>query len=299
LGLFFGKDKNPWGIVYDATTNKPIPYASIRVFLKGTKTLVEQRITDSDGRYGMVLSAGKYRMEVEHTDYLKEELDINIESDNDVVPNDIELRPMDEEARKNEFRFSIKALFRALNQFLTENIGFMLYFGLATSLLAIFFSRNIFNVVMLVLYAIAALAYYFSKNRGLKKWGEVIDAENNLRIPYAIVKLFDRDTWKMIDTQMTNQNGSFGVFNEPGRYAILVSAKGYEFPSKRQTDLNSVKGKLGVLELDIYQNRELKVKLYVDPLKAGQKQSRVTTGSNYTDKTQSVARPGNLASPFN
>lgn len=262
FGMYFNRNKRPWGIVFDEQTKKPLPFASVRAYIKGTKTIVDQRITDEEGRYGLILSIGEYRVEVEHPNYQKYEFEIAITNDVDIVPKDVPLRPQMEEGN---IVHKASGFIRSINTKFIKSLPFLINVGLFVSVIAFLFAPNIYNFIMLGLYMLLFVTQVLKKGLRIRRWGMVVDSSNNLRIPYAIVKLIDRNTWLMVDTQMTNQQGTFGLFNDPGRYAIIVSAKGYIFPSSKQSDLSPIEGKYGVLAIDIEDKNNLDVKLYLDP----------------------------------
>lgn len=52
------------GIVYDSKSKKPVVRALVRLIRTADNKLVESRITGSDGRYGLLVEAGKYKLSV-------------------------------------------------------------------------------------------------------------------------------------------------------------------------------------------------------------------------------------------
>lgn len=51
------------GIVYNSYTKKPVPLAIVRVFRASDQKLLESRVTDESGRYGMLVGPGSYTIE--------------------------------------------------------------------------------------------------------------------------------------------------------------------------------------------------------------------------------------------
>ena len=60
--------RKPWGTVYDAVTKRPIDPAYVTV-MKGREKIAEA-ITDINGRYGFLLSAGTYQLRAQKTHYI-------------------------------------------------------------------------------------------------------------------------------------------------------------------------------------------------------------------------------------
>lgn len=52
------------GIVYNASDKKPVAKAMVRIFRIADNKLLESRMTGADGRYGLLIEPGKYRINV-------------------------------------------------------------------------------------------------------------------------------------------------------------------------------------------------------------------------------------------
>jgi hypothetical protein len=58
-----------WGIIYDARTKKPIPFAIARIVETQYSKVLESRVTDSKGRYNFLVGNNKYVVTVEKPGY--------------------------------------------------------------------------------------------------------------------------------------------------------------------------------------------------------------------------------------
>ena len=65
-----------------------------------------------------------------------------------------------------------------------------------------------------------------------RSWGKVTDAESGQPIALALVRLLTVAEGKVVDSQLTDQNGQFGFFASPGTYTVQVQKNHYQFPSK-------------------------------------------------------------------
>jgi len=80
------------------------------------------------------------------------------------------------------------------------------------------------------------------------------------------VKIFDTKNWKLLDTQMTDNRGRFGLFVEPGEYALLAVAQGYRFPSRKQKDFPIMVEKYqSLLKFDVKEGKTLEADILLDP----------------------------------
>lgn len=69
----------------------------------------------------------------------------------------------------------------------------------------------------------------FRKRR--KPWGIVYDAASKQPIDLAVVRLFDKKTNKLIETQVTDKQGRFSFLTLSGSYSITVAKPPFTFPS--------------------------------------------------------------------
>lgn len=77
-----------------------------------------------------------------------------------------------------------------------------------------------------------AFAAIIDRIKKRKPWGIVYDSISKQNIPQAIVRLFSFQTGKLVDTVVTDGLGIFKLAIEKGRYKMLVSKFGYNFPTK-------------------------------------------------------------------
>jgi hypothetical protein len=126
--------------------------------------------------------------------------------------------------------------------------------------------------------------YVIPSFRTRERFAAVINSQNDLRVPYAQVKIYDPKTWKLVDSKVTNYNGQFDFYGEPGEYGLLVAARGYSFPSNKNEYPVSEDKYGGIIKVNLTKGRN-KLNMYVDP-----------RGSN--QNTPETEGEGNVASPF-
>ena len=91
------KPKN-WGIIYDQSTNKPVPQAVARVFEAKYNKLLETQVTDARGRYQFRVGGNVYFITVTKKGYQKTEtdpLDLSAVKEPTVIASDLPLKPVD------------------------------------------------------------------------------------------------------------------------------------------------------------------------------------------------------------
>jgi len=94
-------------------------------------------------------------------------------------------------------------------------------------------------------------------------WGIVFNSKTKKPIEGSIVRIFDEQSSKLLDSRVSDAEGRFEFLVKPGKYYIRIINNNYRFPSKRS------KGYKGEI-IDIGEkNKELiNVKIPMDPVKA-------------------------------
>lgn len=92
----------------------------------------------------------------------------------------------------------------------------------------------------------------FPKRR--KGWGTVYHALSKMPIDLAIVRLYDKVTGRLVQTRVTDHEGRFAFFVQPGNYFIKVTKPNFSFPTEYLKDK-----KEDIKYLDIYHGEEIQV----------------------------------------
>lgn len=266
IGIIFGKkSRDPWGVVTDALTGKPIPFAICQLYTAGSTYKVNQSVSDLEGRYGFVISPGDYRLEVTQTGYKRFVKEITIKPEDDVQLYDIKLSKNSD----TYIRISIQEKFKSALKDLYKRISSTLfYLGILFSTIAFILTPNLLNIVIFLIY-IAILSYNAYKSyKGISKYAAIVDSETSLRIPYAQVKIFDTESNKLIDSIVTNYNGLFDYYGDEGKFAIYVEAKGYKFPSKNNSEPIRSTNIAEMILVDLKKGRN-DIQIFMDPINQG------------------------------
>ena len=114
-----------------------------------------------------------------------------------------------------------------------------------------------------------------SVRRRKKPWGNVFDSLTGHPVDLAVVRLYAKDTGKLVSTQVTDFDGRFHFLAGTGTYYIQVKRKGYEFPAKiskfKASQLSSRFGKdsdiyLGVPFTIQNKNAQINLNIPIDPV---------------------------------
>lgn len=80
-----------------------------------------------------------------------------------------------------------------------------------------------------------ALLGFIDRSKKRKPWGVVYDSVKKSLLPRVVVRLWNAETGKLVDTVVTDANGIFKLTPKIGKYVIKVALPNYTFPSKLVT----------------------------------------------------------------
>ncbi len=315
-GMFFGaldiikskRSKRPWGIVMDASTGKPLPFATCRLYISDSLSLVMQSVSDLDGKYGFVVGSGQYRLEVMRPGFEKFIKNIKIGQNERTYVFDVKLTPSDLVKQKES---QIKKILKPLKKLYSKISPFLFIIGFLFSIFSVIASRHLINIIIIIIYFGVITFLIYAKLRRRGKYASVIDAGNGYKIPFAQIKIFNLENYELIETISTNYIGQFDYWGDPGEYGILVTKRGYKFPSQKNQFPLVEKEFYGMVKVNLKQGKN-EIDLYMDPLRESsvkthkkeknnaqktieqEKAAKNSTLSEMPNNTQN-----NLDSPFN
>ncbi len=239
--------RKKWGVVYNALTKQPLELVIVRLLRADTRALVQTRITDKLGRYGFSVKAGSYLLEVVKpgfafpTQFLKDDMidgeyvdvyhglpitytaDGVIDTNIPIDPSAAEIPPKNV-IRQKRFRqvqqsFALLTVILAMGGVLispTPQMGFILLAQVATYL---FFKR-------------------LSVSKKIPNWGAIIDQIAKKPIGQVVVRIFDKKFNKVLETQVTDNNGKYGFFVRRNVYYVTAEKVGYQKYISSDIDLS-------------------------------------------------------------
>jgi hypothetical protein len=213
-GLFVLRRKNrgnPWGVVYDREKKVPVSFAVLRLY-DTTGKLIEQSVSNLEGKYGFVVDQGDYRLEVVQSGYQSTIREVKVLEDETVISEDIGL------SRKTPTSMRIN-----LKQQISVLTKYLVYLGFVISLVAWFISPEPLNLVILLLY-IGQAIYLWSMR--MKDFGVV--KSGILKMKGAFVRVYDIEQGRQIEVGMSDSKGRYQIPVKPGRYLVGAYTPGYE-----------------------------------------------------------------------
>ena len=260
-GLFRKKRSEPWGVVYDSVTKRPLDPAYVIAKIKENATAKGEAITDLDGRYGFLLSPGEYVIEANKTHYKfpseklkgrnRDEFYENLYfgdsfrvRDSGVVHYNIPLDPL--EFDWNEFAKKQDQVFQIYSK--SENVrlwifNIIFYIGLTFSVLALAITPIFINALVVFVYLSIIGFQIFWK--ATHKVTRIISKETGRPIPFALVRVWLSDLNTIVKKTVADEFGRFYFLVSPVTYLITIEEKqtdGSYLEVFRTGDLNLKRG---------------------------------------------------------
>lgn len=88
------------------------------------------------------------------------------------------------------------------------------------------------DLIAILLKLLLGLLHLLGWRKDRRSWGVVYDAITKDRLTRAIVRLYQAQDNKLVETDVTGNEGIFAFLPQVGRYFIKVVKPGYEFPSQ-------------------------------------------------------------------
>jgi CSLREA domain-containing protein len=253
------KRKHNWGIVLDNSNNAPVAFARIIVTKEG-KTIATAT-TDLEGKYGFVLDKGVYQIYINHSDYVDYLKDIIVRYDAEVLAQDIELTPK----LQTDFDTSIGWLYFRFKRFISQNLfifnTLIFSIGFVYTIFAITNAMTVLNYAILTLYLFQILlmiVFYLFREKDL---GQVLDSQTGEPLAGAIIRIFNNE--RQLDVAITDIQGRYSIYLEPGEYYLKVNFAGYVFPTANATNVVTNKTGEKLFKFDVQESEKLNIKLYM------------------------------------
>lgn len=269
-GLFRRKRNEPWGVVYDSVTKRPLDPAYVIAQLRGTASSKGEAITDLDGRYGFFLNPGEYEIVANKTHYkfpseklkgkARDEFYENLYfgdpfqvRDGGVVQYNIPLDPIEfdwnEYAKNQDKVFLVYSKKQNIRLWIFNTIFFL---GLIFSVFSLIITFSILNLVVVSVYVIILAFQIFW--RVSHKITRVIDKNTGKPIPFALIKVWLSGINTVVKKSVSDETGRFYFLVPPGKYFMTVEAKQLDGSYKEvlRTEERELKG--GVVKEDFLVN---------------------------------------------
>lgn len=230
----FFKPPRKWGTVRDAATRVPIPGVFVSLFSLQTGKEIKRIMTDKTGRFGFLTpQPGHYWVQVVNPLYLQYRSQlINIdEKRSEPLTFDIFLA-----AREDVRVASLKkvAKFTKFVSFVTAFQLLVLIAGSLLSLVLIYQSRSLENILLVILYVLLWVMRILGSSK-VRRFGLVKDQAVDIGLGEAVIQVTSESKGEQsfIHSTITDEAGRFIILVPPGKHSVIAAKSGYQPAEKK------------------------------------------------------------------
>ena len=231
-----------WGVVRDAESNQPVPFAQVRILTAKEGKLLDSQTTDTVGQFAFFVPTGTYTVQVSKPNYVfPSKIDstgykgglVSIQ-DNEVINLDV---PIDPAISVVGHRLKLLDTFEQLAHAVRLPI---LLLGTITSLVFLISATTALNGAVFTLYCFSWMYELISRRVNHTSIGHVVDSGTKQGLSLAIVRIFDNVSGKLMLSKVSDKQGQYAVFVGKGSYHATVTREYYErFTSEAWDEFSS------------------------------------------------------------
>lgn len=249
--ILFKKKRKKFGVVYDSITKKPVDLAILRLYEQNTNKLIQTRVSDKDGRFAFIVDPGTYYIKAFKKEYLfptvvlqnqKEDVfyidlyhgeNISVTEKVTITPN----IPLDPEKATEPAKKVL--VVHALRKF--QKVLALL--GPLATLVILMIKPSWIWVLLLALHILLYIIFRRLAMPGKpKSWGIVADNIDKKPLNRAVVRLYDSKYNKLLETQVTDNQGRYGFIAGKNIYYITAERRGYQPEKTNNIEQNKIEG---------------------------------------------------------
>ena len=260
LMLFSRKKREKWGVVYDSISKKPIPLAILRIFNKETGKLVQTKVSDKNGRYQVIVDPGKYYIQITKDEYVYPS-EILFGEDQDSKYYGLYHGGTIEATEKMILNFNIpidpnksevapsKMVKRKMIKSLQNGIAIV---GPIAATISLIINPTWWVAILLVFQLMLVIIFRkMAIPAKSKNWGAVLDEKTNKPIKNAVVRVFDTRYNKLLESQVTDNNGRYGFLVTKNDYLVTSEKPKYSKFESATISVSSDQGGLIAQDIDM------------------------------------------------
>ena len=228
------KRRRPWGVVYDSVTKEPLDPAYVQLFTTDNK-VIQEAITDLDGRYGFLAPEGRYSLTVNKSNYIfpstyrpllgQDVLYSNLYYGEEFTVEDTVVRdvPMDPAGRdwnqEEKMRTNQTHFFRPIDVTIITLLDTVFYLGLIALSIQFFFAQSVVTGLLLSGYVV--LLYLRIKGGKPILYGVI--SKNNIPLAFAIIRILK--SGYEVAHKVADGYGRYAVLVAPGNYTVRIEER--------------------------------------------------------------------------
>mgnify|MGYP005845930881 CR=1 FL=1 len=229
------KRRKSWGVVFNSQTGQPISLAMVRIIDKRYNRVLEQAVTDNQGRYGFLVREGTFYITVSKSGFsfppkaktssFYEKIyaggDFKVAGKDQTVAYNI---PLDPQVRP-ELIISLWVFLVKLTRFLEKLRLPLLVIGIIFAVTMMIVAFEAIYLLSLIFYILLGILEYL-RTRKARPYGVVTDTFNH-PLETVIVRIYQKENNRLIATDVTDRDGRFRFLVVPGVYYLSAAKPGF------------------------------------------------------------------------
>jgi hypothetical protein len=297
FALINRRRRKQWGMVYNAITKIPIDLAVVRLVEVTQNRVMQSKVTDRAGRYQFFAEPGRYKIEVSKNDfnfpptYLQGK-----KEDGNIADLYVGTEIIIEKAGPISFNIPLdpigvqKTTKQVLKEAAKKHVAELLS---VVGLLVTGISFVVTPTPVVGAFLVAHVGSFFlfrrlSIGKRPTGWGIVLDASDREPLERAVVRIFDTQYSKLLETQVTDNKGRYGFLVGKNQYYVMAEHPGHKkFVSDPVEIKNEKEGGIVGIDISLLQDSNIE-QLSVAP------QQTTVESAVPQQKIQYVAKPMDL-----
>lgn len=225
------------GVVFNSISNMPVDLAVVRVIDEKTNQVVKSRVTDMHGRYEFFVDPGQYRLEVNKPQHLFPSALLAGKTEADKYANLYNGGGLKEEQEALlNFNAPVdpahteEKIETILSNAWKRKIGAVVSsFGIISALVSYVVTPKLWILGMVGVHtALFFLMRRLARAPQPKNWGIVMDAKTKQPLARAVVRIFDTQYNKLLETQVTDAKGRYAFLVGNNEYYLMIDKVGFQ-----------------------------------------------------------------------
>lgn len=298
FALINRRRRKQWGMVYNAITKMPIDLAVVRLVEVTQNRVMQSKVTDRAGRYQFFAEPGKYKIEVSKNDFNFPPTYLQGKTEDGTIADlYVGTEIVIEKAGPISFNIPLdpigvqKTTKQVLKEAAKKHLAELLSIA---GLLVTGISFIVTPTPVVGAFLVAHVGSFFlfrrlSIGKRPTGWGFVLDASDREPLERAVIRIFDTQYSKLLETQVTDNRGRYGFLVGKNQYYVMAEHPGHKkFVSDPVEIKNEKEG--GIVGIDI----SLQQDSNIEQLPAAAPQQEVPQTKTPEQKVQYVAKPMDL-----
>ncbi|MFC1632801.1 carboxypeptidase-like regulatory domain-containing protein [Patescibacteria group bacterium] len=240
LQLILRRRRGSFSVVYNALTKHPLSLVMVRLVEAESGRIMKTAVSDPKGRFSLSGPPGKYRIQITKSGFIfptKTIKGIRDAGFTNIYHGDIFELTADKPAvtasvpiDPPKADLTHKAVWRSNLYNSIRNI--IAWAGIVVAMVLALIAPSALTIGLLVAHvAFFFLFRYFARLEAPPTWGMVYNFITGKPVRGALVRIYDAQYERLLDSKVTNRRGRYGFLVGQNEYLLDAAKVGYQFPA--------------------------------------------------------------------